>query len=65
MGLDTILNWEQEEPLLNSIHIHGDEDPIFPIKYIKDCIIVPGGTHIMIINRFRWFNEHLPDIILS
>ncbi|MEO9954762.1 alpha/beta hydrolase [Nonlabens sp.] len=64
-ALDTILNWDQEEPLLNSIHIHGDEDPIFPIKYINDCIIVPGGTHIMIINRFRWFNDHLPDIILS
>lgn len=64
-AMDTILNWDQEEPLLNTIHIHGDADPIFPIKYINDCIIVPGGTHVMIINRFRWFNDHLPDIILS
>ncbi|MEP2968389.1 MAG: alpha/beta hydrolase, partial [Nonlabens ulvanivorans] len=36
---------------------------IFPIKYIKNVTIVPYGTHIMIINRFRWFNDNLPQII--
>ncbi|GAK94248.1 conserved hyperthetical protein [Nonlabens ulvanivorans] len=39
--------------------------PIFPIKYITKAMIVPGGTHIMIINRFRWFNDNLPQIILQ
>jgi pimeloyl-ACP methyl ester carboxylesterase len=64
-ALDVIVNWEQEDSLPGLIHIHGDEDPIFPIKYINDCIIVPGGTHIMIVNRYRWFNEHLPELISS
>ncbi|WP_194850601.1 alpha/beta fold hydrolase [Nonlabens antarcticus] len=62
-ALDSVMNWSQEEPLDYVIHIHGEKDPIFPIKYIKNCIIVPGGTHVMIINRFRWFNENLPEII--
>ncbi len=63
-ALDTIVNWTQEKPQQDVIHIHGDKDPVFPIKYIDNCTVVPGGTHIMIVNRFKWFNENLP-IILS
>lgn len=55
--------WEQTKPMKNIIHIHGDEDKVFPIKNIENCIIVPGGTHLMILNRFRWFNENLPVLI--
>ncbi|MFT6797942.1 MAG: pimeloyl-ACP methyl ester carboxylesterase [Nonlabens sp.] len=64
-ALDTIINWDQEESLPGVIHIHGDADPVFPIKYINDCIVIPKGTHVMIVNRYRWFNEHLPELILS
>lgn len=62
-ALDQIIHWDRQEPDPEVIHIHGDKDPVFPIRYIKDCIIVAGGTHIMIINRFRWFNENLPALI--
>lgn len=55
--------WDQREPREEIVHIHGDKDEIFPYKYIEGCITVPGGTHIMIINRFRWFNAHLEEII--
>lgn len=64
-ALDTIMNWNQEECIPDTIHIHGDADPVFPIKYIDQCITVEGGTHVMIVNRFRWFNEHLPALIGS
>lgn len=64
-SLDKIINWEQTSFADNLVHIHGDKDPVFPIKHIKDCISVKNGTHIMIINRFKWFNEHLPQIILE
>lgn len=64
-ALDAIIQWDQQSPVTGVIHIHGDQDPVFPIKYINDCIVVPGGTHIMIVNRFRWFNEHLPHLILE
>ena len=47
------------------IHIHGDLDEVFPAKNIKSFIAVKGGTHIMILMRFRWFNQYLPDIILK
>ncbi|AXG71810.1 hypothetical protein KORDIASMS9_04068 [Kordia sp. SMS9] len=58
-----IVNWNQEEPLPNTIHIHGDKDLVFPIQHISDCIPIKGGTHIMILNKFKWFNENLPKLI--
>ncbi len=64
-SLDQIINWNQTSCDPNVVHIHGDKDPVFPIRHIKDFISVKNGTHIMIINRFKWFNEHLPQIILE
>jgi hypothetical protein len=58
-----IVNWNQEEALPNTIHIHGEKDGVFPIQHISDCIPIKGGTHIMIINKYKWFNENLPRLI--
>ena len=57
--------WEQEVYNPKIIHIHGENDSVFPIKYISNCIKIPKGTHIMIINKYKWFNENLPQIILA
>lgn len=64
-AIESIILWDRTEPDADVIHIHGDADDIFPIKYIKDCIVVKGGTHIMILNKFKWLNENLPKIILN
>ncbi len=58
-----IITWQTIQPNPHVIHIHGDNDFVFPIKNIKNSIIIKGGTHVMIINRFKWFNENLPIII--
>lgn len=55
--------WDQETPTENAIHIHGTADKVFPVKYINNCIEVQDGTHIMVITRAKWFNEHLPKLI--
>jgi pimeloyl-ACP methyl ester carboxylesterase len=62
-AIKNMVLWDCDDPNKDLIHIHGDRDEVFPYKYIDNCITVEGGTHIMIINRFRWFNEHLPSII--
>lgn len=67
------LNWAVEQVILwnrtvvdeNVIHIHGDMDDVFPVKYIKNCVVVKGGTHILILNKYKWLNENLPSIILG
>ena len=62
-AIEKMVCWDQETPPDNLVHIHGDQDIVFPISNIKDCIRVPKGTHVMIVNRARWFNKHLPEII--
>lgn len=64
-SIDQIVNWKQSECPPNVVHIHGEKDSVFPISHINDCIPIKNGTHTMIIHRFRWFNEHLPKIILE
>ena len=64
-AVDNIVNWKQKVPPKDLIHIHGERDAVFPINNIKDCITVKNGTHTMIIHRVRWFNEHLPGLILD
>lgn len=58
-----LLFWEQTTPIENVIHIQGDQDRTFPIKYIQNCVVIKGGTHVMILNRYKWFNENLPKLI--
>jgi len=64
-SIETILYWNPKVANQSIIHIHGDADEVFPIKHIKDCIIVKGGTHIMILNKYKWMNENLPKLILN
>lgn len=64
-AIHNMVCWEQEKVIPNIIHIHGDKDPVFPIKNISNSIVVKGGTHVMIINKYKWFNENLPKLILS
>ncbi len=62
-AIKEMLCWKQVQPIEDIIHIHGDEDLVFPIKNISDCIRITKGTHIMILNKYRWFNVNLPGLI--
>jgi len=64
-AIDKMLNWNQIECKFAITHIHGDNDSVFPIKNINNCITIKNGTHAMIINKYKWFNENLPRIILE
>jgi pimeloyl-ACP methyl ester carboxylesterase len=64
-AIENVICWERTKFDPEIIHIHGDNDSVFPSQNIKNFINVKDGTHIMIINRFKWFNENLPKIILE
>ncbi|WP_299887570.1 alpha/beta hydrolase [uncultured Lacinutrix sp.] len=64
-SIEQIINWEQKEAIPESIHIHGEKDIVFPHHCVNGCITIKGGTHIMIIDRYKWFNENLPKLILE
>lgn len=64
-AIEQVVCWNRTEIDPHVIHIHGDADEVFPVKNIKKFIVVKGGTHLMILNRFRWMNSHLPELILK
>lgn len=64
-AIENVILWKRCEPNPKVIHIHGLNDEVFPVKHIKEFIPVKNGTHIMIINKYKWLNENLPKIILE
>jgi len=62
-AIERVLLWDRTQMDPNVIHIHGDADEVFPIQYISDCIVVKGGTHIMILSKYKCVNEILHSII--
>ncbi|WP_179345733.1 alpha/beta hydrolase family protein [Winogradskyella ursingii] len=62
-AIEQVVCWEQEEPHPDAIYIHGDSDAVFPHSCKGNCIVIKGGTHIMVINKYKWFNENLPKLI--
>lgn len=64
-SIEQIINWERKEIDPEIIHIHGDADEVFPPQYIRNFIPVKGGTHIMILSKYKWLNENLPKIMLD
>ena len=64
-AIEQVICWNRLEVDPNVIHIHGDADEVFPSKNIKNFVNVKRGTHLMILNRYKWFNQNLPKIILD
>ncbi|PHR12360.1 MAG: alpha/beta hydrolase [Aequorivita sp.] len=62
-ALEKMITWDRKEKLENVIHIHGEKDIVFPIKYIDGCEVIKGGTHIMILNKGREISQKLLEII--
>ncbi|WP_313804652.1 alpha/beta hydrolase [Flavobacterium sp.] len=62
-AIEHVLIWDRNSIDDNVIHIHGDKDDVFPIKNIKNSIVVKGGTHAMILFKYKWMNENLPKLI--
>lgn len=67
-SIDQIVHWDQTEINPEIIHIHGDNDAVFPIKNINSSnklYRLKNATHAMILTHHKWFNENLPSIILN
>lgn len=58
-AIKEMVSWDREEPMPGIVHIHGDQDHVFPIKYIDDCIVVNKGTHIMLLTKGRTISRLL------
>jgi len=64
-AIHQVVNWKRKNADPNVIHIHGDQDIVFPIRYIKEAQILEGGTHVMILNKGSKISKMLLNIIES
>ena len=58
-----MIEWKNEHPISNIIHVHGDKDHIFPSKHIKDAIILKNATHVLVLMQASWLNKNLPELL--
>ncbi len=52
-GIREALYWENEHIPDNITHIHGSRDPLFPIRNIKQPVVIPNGTHSMMRDKMN------------
>lgn len=64
-AIERVLLWDRKEPDPEVVHLHGELDEVFPVKNIKHCVLVKGGTHAMILTKYNWLNANLPALILG
>lgn len=50
-ALGAVANWKNEVIPQNLVHIHGESDEIFPIKYCNPNYRIPNGTHLMVLTH--------------
>ena len=65
-SINQIVNWKQIKYDKSIVHIHGENDKVFPLKYLeknKNFIIIKNGTHATILRDNNWFSKNLPIII--
>ena len=64
-SIHNVLNWNREEADPEIIHIHGNNDLIFPSKNIKNFILIEKGTHAMILMKAKKISRIIQDYINS
>lgn len=62
-AIENMITWNRSQEIEGVAHLHGDADIVFPIKNIKNCIVIEGGTHIMILNKGGLISKKLTQIL--
>lgn len=58
-AIPAVIDWQNDYTPASLIHIHGDKDVAFPLRYVKPTHTIPTGGHFMVFNRAAAINEIL------
>ncbi|RMA64645.1 alpha/beta hydrolase [Ulvibacter antarcticus] len=64
-AIKNMVSWNRVEADPKVHHIHGNKDGVFPIRYITNCTVIEGGTHIMLLNKGKEISEKLLEIMAN
>lgn len=62
-AMTAISRWERQDPPENYIHIHGDRDPVLPIRFTHPTHIVKGAGHLLVMTHGRQVNKILTEVL--
>lgn len=64
-SIHKIVNWKHSDQYQenNITQIHGNRDIVFPIQYIKNPIVIEGGTHIMVMQKPKQVSTEINKIL--
>lgn len=62
-AIDKIVKWNNETRVQNLLHIHGTNDHILPIRFVKCDLKINGGGHLMVLNRAKELSKILRKMI--
>lgn len=55
--------WKSTPSAVETYHIHGDKDLIFPLKYIQGATVIKGGNHSMIVKNADEISQLIRSIL--
>lgn len=62
-ALKAISLWQNSSVPPSLIHIHGEKDEIFPIRYCKPDFVISGGAHLMIVTQAKEISKILAGVL--
>lgn len=64
-AIGSILKWKNNIRPENLIHIHGDNDKIFPLKNVNPDFVINGGSHFMVYQKAEKISELMNNLIIK
>jgi pimeloyl-ACP methyl ester carboxylesterase len=62
-AMHRVVGWRNRVVPENVVHIHGDRDRVFPAGHRSADIVIPGGGHLMVLNRAAELSQQLMDVL--
>ncbi len=62
-AIDQVLHWNNTTIPPNLVHIHGNNDHVFPIKYIRPDFVINDGGHLMVYNHAAEIDSILMKVL--
>lgn len=60
----SLSGWRRHKKISGHVlHIHGDQDRIFPIKNVHPDYIIPGGTHFMTVSKHEEVSKVIQEAL--
>lgn len=62
-AIGQIVSWKNQTLIKNTVHVHGSNDRILPIKYVNCDVIIDKGGHLMTHNKSFEMNTVLNKLM--